>query len=580
MEPSPLAIRPPKLVIFWRALLSLALLWLAVAFVVPGARPDWSAPSAQDPAWGWDETMHAELPAVQMLLHTRRGEWYEAMEVVHECDRYPFAYPMALAAWQGIFGVSQRTARHLGTVLFALLVWLAMRLSAQLVRPERRLDTALFVGLAAVSAPLARRYAPTLFLEIPALVLIACSLSAWIARRRAELGTKRRVGLDLLAGLLIAATFFTKFNYALLLGIALGLDALIELGRAKGHRGTWVSLLRTSLPLAVGLVWWFLLPLPLGAEVAAEHRADFLEFVTGNTEMKMERWRRNTNWLVGIVPHSFLFVGLVGLGVTFLLRRRSRAGLTLGLSLIAFVVPVVNHPFQLDRFLLPAALVLWIVGGAGAAMCLRKSPWVFTACAIGLGIACAKVPVIKTAVWVGFPLWEEGNPIREFQEHHVGTTLSLFGPPASNGLTRDVHEEFMDLIAEGVGPEDSVGWLGQSSEISPASLHLGLLERGGSSERFLEYAPGPMDIELLPSNVQVDFSQEQLVAYARTFDHVIVADGGDLMARKGRAWIPGAWHQPLRSWPEAEWRTLGSVVVNMFSRGALPVTIELVSVPK
>jgi hypothetical protein len=580
MEPPPIATSPPKLVVFWRAALCLAVLWLGIAFEVPGARPDWAAPTAQEQAWGWDETMHAELPAVQMLLHTRRGEWYEAMEVVHECDRYPFAYPMALAAWQGIFGVSQRTARRLGSVLFGLLVLLAVGLGVQVVRRDRRLDTALFVALAAVSAPLARRYAPTLFLEVPALVLIACSLSVWIVRRRAEIGTKKRLGLDLAAGFLIAATFFTKFNYALLLGIAIGLDSLFELVSAKGQRGTWVSLVRTVLPLACGLAWWFLLPLPLGAEVAAEHRGDFMEFVTGNFEMKIERWRRITNWLTGVASHSFVFASLVGLGVTFLLRHRTRGGLTLGLGLLAFVVPIVSHPFQLDRFLLPAALVLWVVGGAGAAMFLRAAPRLFTACALGLGIACAQVPVITTAAWLGFPLVEEGNPVREFQEHIVGRALSLFGPPASNGLTRDVHEEIMDLIAEGVGTEDSVGWLGQSSEISPASLHLGLLERGGSAERFLQFAPGPMDIELLPSNVRTDFSQEELLAFARQFDYVVVPSVSDLMARGGRGWVAEAWHQPLRDWPDAEWRTLGSVVVDMFSRGALPVTLQLVSVPE
>ena len=580
MEPSPIAPRPPKLLLFWRVALGLAVLWLGVSLVVPAARPAWANPTAPTPVWGWDETMHVELPAVQILLHVQRGEFSDAMDVVHECDRYPFVYPLVQAGWQGMVGVGERNAGRLGTVFLGLLVLLAVRLSTQIVRPENRLDAALFVGLAAISAPLARRYAPTLFLEVPALVMIACSLSAWISRRQFEPGTKARVRRDLLTGLLIAVTFFTKFNYALLLGIALALDALIEIVLARSDRSSWFSLMRTGLPLAIGLAWWFVWPLPLGAEVAAEHRSDFVEFVTGNQHHEMAGWLRRTNWLVGVAAHSFIFVGLIALSAAFLALRRTRTTVTLSLALVAFVVPIVRHPFQLDRFLLPAGLALWVLGGSGAAMFLRASPRAFTACALGLGIACANFSVLTTASWVGFPLQEEGTPVRDFQEFHVGTTLSLFGAPASNGLTSDVHNQIMDMIAEGVGPEDSVGWLGQSSEVSPASLHLGLLERGGSAERFLEYAEGPMDIELLPSNVQTDFSPEELLAYARKFDHVIIPAEGDLMQRGGRAWLPAAWYGPLREWPEAQWRTLGNVIIDGAHRGVWPVKFELVSVPE
>ena len=138
----------------------------------------------------------------------------------------------------------------------------------------------------------------------------------------------------------------------------------------------------------------------------------------------------------------------------------------------------------------------------------------------------------------------------------------------------------MDMIAEAVGPEDSVGWLGQSSEISPASLNLALLERGGSTDRFLENAPGPMDIELLPSNVRSDHSLEELLEYARRFDHVIVPAQGDLIGRGGREWVLEAWHQPLRDWPGAQWRTLGTIVIDRNILGPLPITFELLSVPE
>ncbi|QDV07791.1 hypothetical protein Poly30_33240 [Planctomycetes bacterium Poly30] len=579
---------PGWLRLLWRTAFALTFLWLGVVFVFPESGPGAAGRVGAPAAWGWDETMHAELPAVQMLLHARNGSWFEVMEVLHECDRYPFVYPVFLSLWQGVLGIGQATARSLGYVFYFLLVLLSMRLGLQAVRKGTdrgpRVDTVLLVGLAAISGPLARRYAPTLFLEVPTLVMMALSLTAWISRRYRALGTGApqagaRARIDLLTGLLIAATFFTKFNYALLLGLALFLDALVDLVVSRDRRAEIVSLARTGVPLAIGLVWWFLLPLPLGAEVAAEHRGDFMEFVTGNTEMEpMQPWFRRLFWIAGIAAHPILYVALCLSAAAFLVLHRTRTSLTLGIALVAFVVPVATHEFLLDRFLLPAALVLWVLGGAGAALALRRAPRVFTAVALPLFVASAAIPAFKTTPLIGLPVAEEGSTLRGIQEFYVGKTISLFGPPASNGLPRGVHDEIMDLIADGVGPVDSVGWLGQSAEISPADLHLSLLERGGSKERFLEYAEGPMDIVLLPSNVRVDFTQEELLEYARQFDHVVVPAEGDLVGRAGRAWIPEAWYAPLRASSATEWKTLGSVLIERSNEGPWPVTLELMHV--
>ncbi|MEM8709516.1 MAG: hypothetical protein AAGG01_01075 [Planctomycetota bacterium] len=598
MEPaSPPSLSPSASALraFWRTVVACLIVWLAWTVVSPavpeagGADEPWR--SATTHTWGWDEAMHAELPAVQMLLHVKRGEAFEAAEVLHECDRYPFLYPVALAGWQAVFGIGEAEARMLGRAIYGLLVLLAIRLAFLITQrgdgeTERSLglDVALLVALAALSSPLARRYAPTLFLEIPAVTMIAASLGAWIWRRGLAVGATGRRRRDLLAGALVIGTFFTKFNYALMLGLALGLDALVEIvvgWRQRELKGVLRSLVWTGVPVLVGLVWWFFLPLPLwsdlGAEVAAEHRNDFGEFISGNQTMTMAWWLRRVNWVTGVAVHPFAFGTLVLLSIALGALVRNRIVLTLTLTLVAFVVPVLLHPFQLDRFLIPSALILWVMGGASAAMLLHRRPRAFTLATLGLTGAAIAVPVFQVTAWAGLPVAPEGSQARRYQKYHVGTTLGVFGPPASNGLTRDVHGELLDMVADAVGPENSVGWLGQSAEISPAALHLGLLERGGSAERFLEFAEGPMDIELLPSNVRVDYSDEAILEYARQFDHVIVPSQGDLVGRPGRAWIPEAWHGALRRSSDVTWRTLGSVLVDRSNDGPFPVTIELAS---
>jgi len=120
-----------------RAVCVLAILVLALALV----RSTGEALETGQ-AWGWDETMHAELPAVRMVLLAREGRPGEAFEVLHECDRYPFVYPVWLALWQGLFGISEAVARAVGLWTFLLLgglgvARLARRVALQL-DPARR----------------------------------------------------------------------------------------------------------------------------------------------------------------------------------------------------------------------------------------------------------------------------------------------------------------------------------------------------------------------------------------------------------------------------------------------------------
>lgn len=533
-------------------------------------------------AWGWDETMHSELPAVRMLLHAQRGEWGGFFEALHGCDRYPPLYPLLLAVWHGLFGLGETVARSLGLVLFlggvvpataSLARRVALSGSPALDRSIGT-DAALLGALAAIASPLARRYAPTTFIELAALLTIVLALRAWM-RRRDNVPSLRA---DLAAGFWIAAALLTKFNYGALLAGVIVADGLVDLAASRFSVDVARRLARTATPTCLAALWWFALPLPMGTEVAAQHREAFLGFVTGNLEFaRMPFWLRATNWLTGVAPHALLLPALAIPGVVNALRNRSAGARTLLIALVFFTVPVILHPFQLDRFLMPVAAVVWTLGAAAVARWTHAHPASLSISAAVLLPAMMLITTFRVTWLFGFPVAPEGTAGRSFQEDHVGRALGLFGPPASNGLDRSTHDGVLDLIAEGVGPEDSVGWLGQSTEISPAALHLGLLERGGSATRFLEHAHLPMDIDPIPGEHHGDRTDEDLLTWASDFDHVVMVGTGDIKDRPLRKWIVSRWHVPLRGAPDRVVRDLGAVVVDRAILGPMVIRLRLSS---
>ncbi|MEM7310675.1 MAG: hypothetical protein AAF682_28640 [Planctomycetota bacterium] len=72
-------------------------------------------------SYGWDESMHAQLPAVRMALAVRAGEAREAVEVALGCHQYPFVAPVLRRRWSlhlllqvlSVVGLSLGTARLL-----------------------------------------------------------------------------------------------------------------------------------------------------------------------------------------------------------------------------------------------------------------------------------------------------------------------------------------------------------------------------------------------------------------------------------------------------------------------------------
>jgi hypothetical protein len=83
--------------------------------------------------------------------------------------------------------------------------------------------------------------------------------------------------------------------------------------------------------------------------------------------------------------------------------------------------------------------------------------------------------------------------------------------------------------------DERIGWLGMSSEVSPAVLLFGRMERGGTRVEFLRDAAVTMgDFE----DPHVDAAQVH--AFADRFDVVFFTDPPDLKGRKDGLWAATA----------------------------------------
>jgi hypothetical protein len=148
--------------------------------------------------------------------------------------------------------------------------------------------------------------------------------------------------------------------------------------------------------------------------------------------------------------------------------------------------------------------------------------------------------------------------LRAFQEETLAqrTRLDAGRPLPTAGLARAEAAALMSLVAPAARPEERVGWLGLSSELSPAAIHLGLLARGGAPGRLLSDSPRPMDVSF--EGVDPGWDAARFAEYASRFDVIFTTDPPDLRARAAREFVRG---YPARLVGELGWesRELGQV---------------------
>ena len=533
---------------------------------------------------GWDESMHAQLPAARMVLGLRAGETGEAFEALLGCQQYPFVYPVLLALVQALTGLSEDVARASGRVIWALGafgVFLCARRAADVsgwLTPVRQRLAPWVALVLALASPLALAYSATLFQEVPFLALSAFALAAWLAR-------DGRPSRELIAGAWITAAFFTRFNTGLLLGFALFLDLLVEGGgalRSAALRPWLRRVMWLAAPPGAAFAWWFLWPFPAGPDVGAAHREALAGFLAGNRgqDFRIGWERRWLDWMVAFSASPRLFL-LQALALVATLPALLRPGLrTLWILFLAGGLPVWLHEFHLDRFHLHQGLSIWCLAGLGLARFLPgpRPAWV-AAALLPLGLVARSLDARPVALAL---LGEPATPEARSYVLSVVDRMGSLHPGRryeTAGLARAEADAVIDLIAAEVGPRERVGWLGINSELSPAAVHLGLLDRGGAPERFRADAArarpdGQPDMCLSFLGVDPGWDEERLSSWAQAFDVVITSRPVDFKGRAGREWVHG-YQDRLLMQPGWGVKLLGAVQVRVPVRD--PVTVEILA---
>lgn len=543
------------------ALLAVSLLALA-----------WIGPLQAGIAWGWDETMHTALPAWRMLTAAEAlapGAFFDAL---HACDRYPFAYPLLLALEQGLFGISEHGARVLGTI-----VWCATLLA---VFALGRRAGGTFAGwlalLAAASCPLALSFAGTALLEVPSAAALALALLAWVRRRETEIAAAERGRRDLAAGTCVALAFFTKFNYGLLLALALALDEALELASAV-RRGASTPALRSTLRLAsipaLAGLWWFVLPLPGAFELGAAHRAAFWDWIRGNQDQAPASWRVKLLNLAAFFAPNPRVLAVLLIGALAALRQVRRPALrACALVLAVLSVAVLSHRFHLARFLIPLGPALWMLAGVGWARLLPGAARTRAAAVAGLALACALWPGRDTlALADALRFLNEKSEIRAYQERELKTQRELRGSRRlrSLGLSAAESEQLFGALAAGLGAEERIGWIDLTEEVSPAGLQYGLLRRGRARSAF---ASQLWDLNYISiGGADPGWDDAQLEAWAAPYDALLFSEPHHLRGRSQREFFAGyVARLEARGWRRER---LGELSVERPMQAPIPVAL-------
>lgn len=502
----------------------------------------WIATLEIEKSWAWDESMHAELPALRMLFSLQAGDLQGFWNTLHSCHQYPFGWPLVLAVVQSVFGISEGVARAAGIAAWGTTLFGMFLLGEEVARaqssgaPRRGDDLLPWLALGfGVLSPLALGYAESLFLEVPFTLCAVFALRAWLRRRnlRNESGATWRA---LACGLWLTAAFFTKFNYGILLVFGLTLDALVGLVFARAERRQsheLRSLLIAALPLALALAWWVVLPLPFGLERGREHLRVMLDFLGSNQQMASTPWQqRVVFWALYLsFTARLLVLQLVGAGAS--LRGLFRPGVRcLWIVFLATGLPVWTHNFHLDRFLIPGAPAFWVLAAAGLATLVP-------AASQGRAVVLAVLALVTLAVpTLDAPRVAGALGLLDTDEHTRAYILEVLEEKPRLGAGRHmwtpgIHPEgagaVLELVTAEVGPAERVGWIGVSTEIPPAVLHMALLETSGNRARFLADAHRPVDVTFTGNDPGWDAGR--LAHFVQDFDVVITTDPPDIGQR-------------------------------------------------
>lgn len=514
---------------------------IAAALAVASLAVYWTLGLHADNAWGWDETMHVGRPAWRMLLAASSGDFAGVSSALHDCDRYPFVFPVVVALWQAIFGATEETARQLSTLVWCAALWgvflLARAIGERLDDPQRAHRLPWIALALAATCPLALSFAGTLMLEIPSVCVAVFALRAWVRRDGSR-------GRDLAAGAWLCAAFFTKFNYGLLLWSALAIDHAMSAASAWNRsklapflrQTTWLVLLP-----ALALAWWFLAPLPFGLERAAEHRAAFAEWIAGNQSAPETDWKRRALNLAASFAFDPRMLAVLAIGAVAALRDIGKPAVrSTVLACVVMGVAILAHPFHLPRFLIPIGAALWPLSAIGWSHLLPRSLGGYVISWFALGCAVGLAPGTDTRVLASsLGLLSDKPETRAYQESVLAgyRDLSASRHIQAAGLAVDDAHAFLDVAAKAIRPDERVAWIDLTEEISPSGLQFGLWKRGGSKARTLAQLPEQNYVSI--DGVDPKWTDQQLTEFAGRYDVILFTEPHNLKGKRDREFFAG-----------------------------------------
>ncbi len=487
-----------------------------------------------DLSMGWDEAMHAGWPAARMATAIGSGDVSGLLTAIHDCQQYPFVGPLWTALVWTVTGIDEASGRGAARLLWAIGLFGIYLLAREAAEGRRGERSAPWIALAfAGASPLALAFSGTLFLEVPSTVIAIFALRAWLRRRPG-----RR---DLAAGAWMALLFFTKFNYAMVIGAGLFVDLLVD-GILAGRRGEAGPFMRRVLSLAAVPVltwlWWFGLPLPQGFARAAAHREAFLDWISGNTEFApTPRSLRLLHWGVFLVwaPRVLLLMA-IGIGASLVRGPRTGARRLAIVGAVSITI-VSSHPFHLDRFLMPLAPALWVLAGVGWAQLLPRAKAGAGVVLAGLAAAAFLFPSAD-AWWLMDQVGMRNEEVFDYQAKVLRDLRDLHPrrPLFTNGLNRVEFDLLVDLVDQEWDEPLSMGWCGVSPTFSPGAILIELHSRGVDVSRALQRRDLDRTFVDL-AEADPGWETGRLLEWARGYERLFASRPIDLSGSKRRDWL-------------------------------------------
>lgn len=300
-----------------------------------------------------DETGHA-LPAARLASDLRGADLAAFVAHTQRETTWPFVHPWALCAAFLVGGTTTEVARGTSLAFFGTAVVLALLLARELARPPPygagdAAQVPVGAGWPTVALMLLNRdfWAQSSHVMIEPLGM-ALTLAALLAHAAAV--RRGSPGRFLLAGLLAALTFLTKYNYGLPLVAAVVLSQLLA-RPSPGRRQLAGLLAGTAVPIAAWLAYPF-----------AEKLRGLLAFAV-NRDEGIEGMENLLFYPVEIASLVSWPVCVAVLGAAVLSTRHVRRPRVCAPALFALLslVMITAHPNKQVRYCFTALPVLFVV---------------------------------------------------------------------------------------------------------------------------------------------------------------------------------------------------------------------------